>query len=215
MSVLSAVQTICREVLRKRQPGQGGGGGGGASTPPQAAAPTEFVDGRWQVIGAERSNLVAAALTPARRMAQVAAPLATGAAVTGATLLVCHAVGLPDALIEAGRRLLAGDDGAGTGASMGAGGAEETASPVALPLLDGPRLLASGPSVFPPDAVVLNEEAGVPVPQQSVGTEVPAPVPVPEPTSIAVFGVSITLLACLLLASAVRRRRTRRSRAAA
>jgi hypothetical protein len=61
-------------------------------------APTELVDGRWQVIGAIRSAVIGTPRRVARHAIRVAAPAAAVGAVGGAGTLVCHAAGWPAGL---------------------------------------------------------------------------------------------------------------------
>lgn len=187
MSALDLAPLICRLLPRKRPSGRSGAGPASGSAP-QAASPTEFVDGSWRVIGASR------------RIAQVSAPMATGAAVTGGTLLVCEALGLPNALMETGRRLLAGD-----GVAETSGDGEVAATTL---IGDGMDLLLTGPSIFPP-GIPYREgarlvEGGRPLTQ-------PEPAPVPEPASIGLFGVPLALMAALLVCTSARRRRLART----
>jgi hypothetical protein len=197
MAALDSLQALCRMVPRPRPKA-----GGGPAALPDPVAPTELVGGRWQVIGTGRGIGGGTPARLGRRMAQGAAPLAATATVTGGTILVCRAAGLPDPMPGPVARQPTAEavpGAAGTAATLDSfapGGAF--------------RLTMSGPSIFRPDGpyqdrLRLLDEVHTPAQQ--------APVAVPEPSSVALFGGFLLLLTCVLVGTGQRRRATSRQAA--
>ncbi|MGK7866868.1 hypothetical protein [Falsiroseomonas sp. E2-1-a20] len=137
----------------------------------------------------------------ARRAAQVAAPVAAGAAATGGMILACEALGLPN--------LLSGPHAAQPAPTAGV---ESAGAPFGLAAEgDTLGLLMSGPSLFRlggpfQDQLPLVGELHPPLEAVLV--------PVPEPDSIVLFAGFLVLFTAVLLRLAARRRRLARLPAA-
>ncbi|MGG5889153.1 hypothetical protein ACLF3G_18620 [Falsiroseomonas sp. HC035] len=183
MGALDAIQAICRLVPRPRPRPQGGPGAGLGE-----AAPTELVDGRWQVIG------VTAPAGVARRASQVVAPVAAGAAAASGMILACEALGLPS--------LLSGPHAAQPAPTAGA---ESAGVPFGL-AAEGETLglLMSGPSLFRLGGLFQDQLPLVGELHPPLETVL---VPVPEPDSIVLFAGFLVLFTGVLLRPAARRRR--------